>query len=127
MYYTDGYPMEDVEMEWVVRGMSVTEAASADNETVKTPAATGSSANTSSESVSGATSDSDSPANVADTNSDSAAISREALRDYLAAPKLLDPCPFVTNDTTDLPQFTVAGCRAIETIAETSTGEIQSG
>lgn len=119
--------MEDVEMEWVVRGMSVTEAASADNETVKTPAATGSSANTSSESVSGATSDSDSPATAADTNSDSAAISREALRDYLAAPKLLNPCPFVTNDTTDLPQFTVAGCRAIETIAETSTGEIQSG
>lgn len=104
-------------MEWVVRGMMVSEN-TPENETV---AATGTvQANTTSES--GSTASGPDVGVGATTASDAAAKSREALRDYLAAPKLLQPCPFVTNDTTDLPQFTVAGCRAIETIAETSTG-----
>ena len=102
--------MEDVEMEWVVRGISVAENAP-ENETAT---ATNTVESNSSHTTSGSA--------ATGSAADASATSREALRDYLAAPKLLHPCPFVTNDTTDLPQFTLAGCRAIETIAETSTG-----
>ena len=106
-------------MEWVVRGMSVAENTPYNETATATNTVESNSSYTTSKS---AATGSDFGASATGSGADSAASSREALRDYLAAPKLLHPCPFVTNDTTDLPQFTLAGCRAIETIAETSTG-----